>query len=212
MTELPTNIRWLVFQRKQEVAAELRVAVIRLAAIMTFFGIHLYAYMSTDAASDAYQLFHQRLSFICVVWCMVSIAVFIGARFQTLPQWVKYLTVGCDLLFLTSIALLDYGGNSYEVILYPLIVATCTLRFSNQLICYGTALATICFLLLVGKTDSVWFDSHHVVPIVNTLMTIACVFFTGVVGWQVVNSVRRLIANVDATAASHTENAAEKIS
>lgn len=183
--------RWRIFQRQQEVSAEFRTALIRLAAVAIFYVIHLTSYLAADKTAEAYTRFHWNITLICIVWCMVSVAVLVCVYRKNLPLWTKYLTTGADILLLVSAAIINAGANSYEVIIFPVIVASTGLRFNRSLISYATAMSVSGYMILVGATDRVWFDNDHEVETVHLLITVTCIALAGVIAWQIVEQVRR---------------------
>lgn len=187
---------WKIFQRRQEVGAELRVACIRIVAVITFYVVHLSSYMSAEQPGADWTVYHQRISLICGVWCLISVAVFVHLYFRSFPTWTKFLTTGADILLLTAAAVINAGANSHELMIFPMIVAATGLRFSKTLICFATVLSLAGYIMLVGKTDTVWFDENHQVPTVELLITVTCIALAGVIAWQIASQVKRAITPV----------------
>ncbi|MEM7478285.1 MAG: hypothetical protein AAF483_25130 [Planctomycetota bacterium] len=74
------ELSWHVTQRWQAFEGELRAAIIRAGLILTFYSVQLLHYFAFSERTETEISFHREITFICVVWLLVSLAVLVALR------------------------------------------------------------------------------------------------------------------------------------
>ncbi len=131
---------------------------------------------------------------------MVSLAVLLCLRMRVFPSFLKYVSTGCDLLLLTALTSIPFGASYSQhdgpysplVLVYFLILALATVRFSLGLIWFATLGSMAGYMALVGLADKKWFDADHAVAPVTQLLTVLSLALTGVVLGQAVRRVKAM--------------------
>jgi hypothetical protein len=102
------------------------------------------------------------------------------------------VSTGSDIALLTCMAAFGHGPNSPLVFVYFVIIALSALRFQLPLIWCATLGSMLGYLLLLGLADKTWFDNDHVVPVIEQLVVLLSLAWTGIMVGQVVRRVRAL--------------------
>ncbi|MGI8979079.1 MAG: hypothetical protein ACR2FY_07635 [Pirellulaceae bacterium] len=195
--------QWYIVERWQEYEGEGRTNLLRILAIGVFYLVELAQYhWFQPAGVDAAELtsYHQKVTALAVASTMVALAVMLCLRMRVFPEFLKYVSTGCDLLLLTAVASVDHGASSTAadgpasplVLIFFLILALAALRFSLGLVWFATLGSMLGYLVLVGLADKKWFDQDHAVPMVTQAITVLSLGLTGIVLGQIIRRVRSL--------------------
>ncbi len=190
--------RWLQYE------GELRVAVMRVVLVATCYAAQLLHFLVFAERSDAAQQFHRQATYLAAAWLFVSLAVLVVLTRQWLPSWLKYVVHSLDVALLTLLAALGSGPQSPLVSFYFVLIALAALRGHLPLIWYGTLSAMVCYELLVGLKDPVWFDAAHTTPPIEQIMMQICLAATGIAIGQLVR-MQRQVADVFSSSGSATK-------
>ena len=140
--------------------------------------------------------FHLAVTFLTVAWAMLCLGVLLCRQHGIFPNWLKYLSTGCDLVLLTSILTVADGPRSPLVVAYFLVIVLASLRFSLRLIWFATGGAVAGYLFLLGfaRWGSIpgWEKPDMAVPRYYQIIFVLALALTGVVLGQVIRRVRRL--------------------
>jgi hypothetical protein len=156
-TESDNLAAWNQIQRGLEFGGEQSANWLRLWAIGLFYAIHVLTWHGVTigveilpAGGDPTSPFHTRVTLIVLAWMMLSLGLLLAMRNRIFPPWLKYLTTGLDLLFLSSVLLIADGPRSASVGGLFVIVALSALRFDPGLIRCAAVGAMVAFGLLVA--------------------------------------------------------------
>lgn len=193
MTSAPAAERsWFIVSRWQEYAGESRANLLRVTALVAFYGVQLYQYLVLEERSEAARAFQRETTLIVAAWSLVALAVLVCLQRRTFPAALKYLSTAADVILLTLLARAGQGANGPLVHVYYLILALAALRYSLGLIWFASLLSMAGYLALVGGADPAWFDAEHSTPVIDQLVMLTSLALTGVVLGQVVRRVKAL--------------------
>ena len=184
MQPISSDRQWFIVSRWHEFSGEARANLLRVLAIIVFYGIQLYQRPGTPNGTTAE--FHRQATLIAVSWSLVGLAVLLCLQRRIFPSVLKYVVTTFDVALLTVLTMLAGGPTSPLIHVYYLIIALGALRMSVGLTWYSTLACMVGYLAVVGHADKVWFDAEHTTPVVHQLMMLACLALTGVVIGQVV--------------------------
>jgi hypothetical protein len=187
---------WFIVGRWQEYEGEARANLLRVLGIVLFYLVELVNYhglhlgpLEMPAVVD--RRFHLAVTALAVAWTMVALGVFLCRRQHVFPASLKYLSTGCDVVFLTAILTAADGPRSPLVVSYFLVIALAALRFSLPLIWFATAAAAGGYLFLLAYAS--WFTDRDIrVPRYSQAILLLALVLTGVVLGQIIRRVRWL--------------------
>ena len=204
-----TDRPWYIVQRWQQYEGEARANLLRIAAIGTFYLIHLWNYFSSQGrlpnwgflqlaeAGEVDQRFHVMVTLLALAWIALAAAVHISLRARVFPTWLPSVSTLVDVLFLTGVLCIASGPRSPLIVGYFLIIAMASLRFSLPLVRIATVGAMFGYVALLGcakwpATFGLASDFDHSVPRFHQLVVLAGLGLTGIVVGQVIRRVRLL--------------------
>lgn len=205
---------WEAACRWQQFEAELRVNLIRLGAVGSFYIVHLlhhfaasgklslFSWLALDDGKVVAPPTHTALTCIVVAWAMVGLWVHHSLRDRVFPRWLMYASTAADLIFLTAVLVLTSGPTSPLVSGYFLIVIMSGLRFDLSLVRCSTAAAVLSYLFVLGCAK--WpiglskLNEIATVPRYQQLMMILALLLSGVVVGQGVRQARQLSRHLSA--------------
>jgi hypothetical protein len=139
---------WYIVGRWQEYEGEARANLLRLAAVAAFYAIELINYYGVDLGfiqlskvSDA--AFHRTVTAIAAAWVLLGLGVHLWLRMHLLPEALKYVATGLDVVLLTLLLMVADGPRSPLIAGYFLIPAMATLRFRLRLVWFATIAAML---------------------------------------------------------------------
>lgn len=182
---------WRIAVRWQEYDGELRACLIRMLAVVLFYGIFLTQYR-TLAAQEGGSLLHQRVTAIALAWLLLSLGTVLCLLARMLPVWLKYLTTLIDVALLTALCWVGHGPDSPMVMGYFLILSMAALRFRIGLIALATLASIAGYMALVGSRDDTWWDSNHTTSVLQQSITVASLVCVGWVLGQCIHVARRV--------------------
>ena len=208
MGKTRSDDRWIVVSRWLEYEGESRSALLRIVLVAAFYAAQLLHFAVFSERNETEQLFHRQATFVAAGWLFVSLAVLVALTRHWLPGWLKFVTVGIDLVLLTLLAALGSGAASPLVYVFWVVIALAGLRCNLALIWFGTIGAMAAYLILVGMRDPVWFDANHVTPPIDQLIVHLSLAAAGLVVGQLVRMMRQVTEEVFAQQSSSQEGAA----
>jgi hypothetical protein len=195
----PTPIQqrqWFIVGRWQEYEGEARANLLRVVAIGAFYIVELLRFYGFEKGAAEQLPFHRQATLVAVAWTLVALAIWMCLRMRIFPAALKYVSTGCDILLLTSLAALNAPGPFSPLVLgYFLIIAMAALRFSLGLVWFATLASMGAYWSLVGLVDKSWFDADHTVPPSRQLVTLLSLALTGIVIGQVVRRVKGMASD-----------------
>ncbi|HEY8665750.1 MAG TPA: prolipoprotein diacylglyceryl transferase family protein [Tepidisphaeraceae bacterium] len=191
-------------------AGEIRVNLIRLVAIVLFYGRHLAEYFIArgDAVARGY---HLRVTMIVGVWAIAAVILHRLLRARSMMPALSYIAAILDLLLITLLCMIGDGPKSPLILLYFPFIATASLRLSLRLTYVATGGAILGYLLLLGYYAGyqIGFSTYYATPDLRIprstegVMVLA-LLVSGLLAGQMVRQARRL-------AAAHQPEARKKL-
>jgi hypothetical protein len=194
-TALSSDRAWFIVGRWQEYQGEARANLLRVVALVVFYGVQLAQYLrlaEPDAANEAFQ---QHVTQVVAAWSLMAVAILILMQRRIFPAALKYVSTAGDVILLTLLASQGGGPSGPLVHVYFLIIALAAMRFSVGLIWLATIGSMFGYLALVGLADPKWFDAEHTTPIADQLVTLASLGVCGLILGQAVRHVRKIAAS-----------------
>ena len=145
-----TTQRWEDARRLEAWAGEVRVNLIRAAALVAFYGYHLMnAYVIHSDDERLRGRFHLLTTAVVLAWAGAIFILYFCLSRRLVPPALKYVATFWDLAMITALLLI--GGNgprSPLLFLYFLVVAAAPLRLSLRLV-YAATLGTMAATVLM---------------------------------------------------------------
>jgi hypothetical protein len=190
---------WYIVGRWQEYQGEERANLLRLAAIAAFYTIELINYYGVDLGfihlpkvRDA--VFHRAVTAIAASWVLFGVGVHLWLRMRLMPEALKYVATGLDVVLLTLLLMVADGPRSPLVVGFFLIPAMATLRFRLRLVWFATIAAMLGYLWLLGW--ALWIrEARDVrVPRYHELIVLTALAMSGIIQGQVIRQVKSMAA------------------
>jgi hypothetical protein len=211
--------RWSVAQRIEGWAGETRVNLIRIAAILAFYGYHcLNHYFFRDksfATVDDETLsvnYHTAVTSLVLIWCCIALAVYLCLANRYVPEWLKFATTASDTVMVTGLVIISGGPLHPLTVLFFLIIAAAPLRLSLQLVYVATFGAMAGYLISLGYYAyvSVGYSRYYSVTALQVPRTQQVIFLlalgaAGLLAGQIVRQARRMADGYPVSAAPEQE-------
>ncbi len=190
---------WYIVGRWQEYQGEARANLLRLAAVAAFYAIELINYYGVDLGfiqlpkvSDLE--FHKTVTAIAAAWVLLGVGVHFWLRLHLMPEAMKYVSTGLDVVLLTLLLMVADGPRSPLIVGYFLIPALAGLRFQLRLVWFATAAAMLGYVWLLGW--AIWIESVRDirVPRYHELIFLTALAMSGIIQGQVIRRVKSLAA------------------
>jgi hypothetical protein len=199
---MATDDAWADAQRLEGWAGEVRVNLIRIAALIAFYGHHLInVYLIRDDPSLRGE-FHLTVTIITAAWAVAAFLLYWFLTHRRVPPSLKFVATAWDLALLTLLLALTQGGpKSSLLVLYFLIIAAAPLRLSLPLV-YVAALGSIAAYLLllghyvfvvIGVEDYYGDRLRYGVSRTQEVIFVLCLGAAGLLAGQAVRQARRLV-------------------
>jgi hypothetical protein len=197
------DTRWEDARRLEAWAGEVRVNLIRAAAVVAFYGYHLLNVYVLSNDPDLRGPYNAKVTCVVVAWSLAVFALYVCLHRRWVPPVLKYVAVAWDLLMVTALLLVhpQAGPHSPLVLLYFPVVAASALRLSLRLVYAATlgamAAATLMMGLyvfaVIGPADYYDASKGFMVPRVNEVIFLLALGATGLVAGQAVRQAQRLV-------------------
>ncbi|OGS11449.1 MAG: hypothetical protein A2234_04280 [Elusimicrobia bacterium RIFOXYA2_FULL_58_8] len=174
---------------EEEKSGEQKVNIIRLAAIAVFFADELLNYHVLHAVEPG---IHARTLWTLVAWETFALMAWHQVNLRgAYARWMKYVSTGVDVLFLTFIIIALEANSGPLISLYYLLIAHSALRYSRRAILAVTGLSAAGYA-------AVWWSSfgNPRIPSVSTYAAgihIIAMLVMGVIVSYVVKKMRGLV-------------------
>jgi hypothetical protein len=204
---------WADVQRIEGWAGEVRVNLIRLAALIAFYGHHL---VNVYLIQDNPQLrgsYHAQVTAVVIVWGVVVLALYYCLSRRWVPPALKYVATICDICLITALlALPGHNPSSPLAVLYFLVIAAAALRLSLPLVYVATLgsmaaflLALGCYVFQVGTEEYYRPDSPYRIPRTYEIILLLALGAAGILTGQLVRQVRRIVQGYPVAVEEPTE-------
>jgi hypothetical protein len=205
--------RWQDARRVEGWAGEARVNLIRVAAILAFYGHHLanvYVFEDEPAVQGAY---HAVVTMLVIAWTAAAAVLQLCLTRRWVPPSLKYVSTLLDVVLTTVlVAVSPDGPRSALTVLYFLIIASAALRLSLPLV-YVAALAAMgAYVLLLGHYTYFVIGAERYyerrdlrVPRSQEIILLLALGAAGILAGQTVRQARRLVRGYDVIVAEGPE-------
>src|SRR5262245_44530706 len=107
-----TDTQWADAQRLEGFAGEVRVNLVRLAALVAFYAHHLVnVFLIADDASLA-GVYHASVTVLVLAWGAAVLALHYCLARRWVPPALKYVATGWDLALITALLVLGRDPKS----------------------------------------------------------------------------------------------------
>src|SRR5690348_10629684 len=131
-------------------AGEARLNLVRLAALILFYGYHLINVVLSRQDPELAGVFHVSATALVMVWAVGVVVLWLYLSRRWVPPALKYIVTAWDTVLITTLVVLAGGPRSPLVILYFLLIAAAPLRLSLGLVVTATLLALADYAFLLG--------------------------------------------------------------
>jgi len=189
----PQN-RWADAQRLESWAGEVRLNLIRLVAILVFYGNHLVSiYLLRDDPASAGD-YHTGATLIVFAWASAVLALYFCLSRRWMPPWLRYAATPWDTLLITALLVLSRDPKTTMPTLYFLVIAAAALRLSLPLVQAATLGTMAAYAFYLGYLKYyLEVPSEERLPRVQQIIFLLALGAAGILAGQVVRQVRRLI-------------------
>jgi hypothetical protein len=179
-------------------AGEVRVNLVRLAALLAFYGYHLLnTFVARDpGVSGAY---HLSVTALAMVWSAGAAALHFLLSRRRPPPALAYWATAWDIVLVAVLVMLAGGPKSPLVVLYFLVIAAAPPRLSLPAVYAATLGSVAAYLFLLGHYAfyAVGYDRYYAspelrVPRTQEAVLVLALLGAGVLAGQAVRQARRL--------------------
>jgi hypothetical protein len=191
---------WADARRIESWAGEVRVNLIRLAAMIVFYGQHLvnlYLFRDEPTIGGAY---HTSVTALVLAWSLLVLLLYFCLARRWVPPALKYFATTWDILLITLLLLLTRDPKTMLAVLYFLVVAAAVLRLSLPLV-YFTTLGTMAAYLYFLGYVRYWLQlpAQQRLSRPQQIVFLLALGTAGLLAGQVVRQARRLVAGYPVT-------------
>jgi hypothetical protein len=194
------DTRWADARRIEAWAGEVRVNLVRLVAIVAFYGHHLvnlYLYRDDPVFTGPY---HAGVTALVLAWALAVVVLYLGLSRRWLPAWLPYAVVAWDVLLITALLLLTGDPRTWLPVLYLLVVASSALRLSLPLVATATVGSMAAYLVFLGHVRFVLqLPPEQRLSRPNQIIFLLALATAGLVAGQAVRQARRLVQGYPVT-------------
>ena len=202
--KLTTETTWADTTRIESWAGEVRVNMIRLVAIVLFYGRHLIDFFLHRASLTPAEIeYHTRVTWVTGMWAAAVIYLHWRLSTRRVPGHLKYVAVAFDAVMITLLCVIAGGPRSPLVLLYFPLIATAPLRLCLRLVYAATAAAMAGYLCVLAYYAwyVVGFRKYYApesaslrIPRSDEIIFLLALLVCGLLAGQVVRQARRLAA------------------
>jgi hypothetical protein len=199
---MASDDRWADAQRLESWAGEVRVNLIRLGALIAFYGRHLvnvYLYRDDPTIAGSY---HQAVTAVVLAWAAGLLGLHACLTRRWVPPALKYLATAWDTVLLTVVLIIGRDPMSTLSVLYFLVIAAAPLRLSLPLVYFATGAAAAGYLFFLGYVRF-WLQlpEEQRLSRPRQVVFLLALSVAGFLAGQVVRQARRLVAGYPVTVA-----------
>lgn len=195
--------RWADARRLEAWAGEVRVNLLRAAALLVFYGHHLLdVYIYGDDRSTEAAVYHVVATAIVLAWTGAVVVLYVCLSRRWVPPALKYAATFWDIAMISALVMASPSGpRSPLLYLYFVVLASAPLRLSLPLV-YATTLgimvaATIVVghyvFFRVGRSAYYAADSTYRIAGSSEIVFLLAMGAAGLFAGQLVRQARRLV-------------------
>ena len=195
--------RWADARRLEAWAGEVRVNLIRAAALLVFYGHHLLVvYVYGGDRSDEAIVHHAKVTAIALAWMAAVFVLYVCLTRRWVPPGLKYAATFWDIAMSSALLVASPDGpRSPLLYLYFVVLATSPLRLSLPLVyaaTFGVMAAATAVLghyvfSQVGREAYYAPDSPYRIARSSEIIFLLAVGTAGLLAGQVVRQARRVV-------------------
>jgi hypothetical protein len=201
--------RWADAQRVEGFVGTARVNLIRLIAVLVFYGHHLFYVFQAHHPPAGSDLFHLSATALVVAWSGAIIALGFCLKKRRYFPALPYLMTGWDLLLITLLLVATAtagNGHSWLTVLYFLAIATTPLYLSLRLVYAATGGAALGYLVYLGFARFVLnLPEEQRLDRPSEIIVLLALGAAGLLAGQAVRQARRLVIGLPVLSASPEE-------
>lgn len=200
--------------RGESWAGEVRVNLVRLAALLVFYAHHLVnvAHSPDDLRTGG--AYHLSATALVMIWATGVVVLYRRLAQHWNPPALKYVVTLWDIVLITTLVMLAGTPESPLVILYFLVIAAAPLRLSRALVYLATLGSIAGYLFLLGHYVYVVIGAERYyaspelrIPRAHEGIFVLGLGAAGILAGQVVRQVRRLIRSCGMVVGGQSLNA-----
>jgi hypothetical protein len=186
--------RWADARRIEGWAGEVRVNLIRLAAILVFYAHHLlnvYVFQDDPAYAGAY---HANVTLLVLLWATAVLALHLCLSRRWVPPALKYVASAWDTVLVTLLLVVGGDPRTMLAMLYFLVVIAAGLRLSLRLVQVTTLGTMAAYAFFLGYVRF-WLDVPDAqrLPRAQQIIVLLALGAAGLLTGQMVRQARRLV-------------------
>jgi hypothetical protein len=195
--------RWADARRLEAWAGEMRVNLIRAAALIVFYGHHLLVvYVYGGDRSPESITFHAQVTTITLSWMAAVFLIYGCLKRRWLPPGLKYAATFWDLTMISALLIASPEGPLSPLLyLYFVVLAAAPLRLSLPLVSATTLAVMAAALMVMGHyvfyrvgREAYYADgSPYRIARSSEIVFLLSVGTAGLLAGQVVRQARRLV-------------------
>lgn len=181
--------------RMEAWAGEVRVNLIRLAALAMFYGYHvLNAFVISDDPALLGR-FHQAVSLVVFVWAAGTVLLHVVLAHRIMRPALPLIVIAWDIVMVTALLCVGENPRSMLVTAWFLIIASASLRFSLPPVYLSTVGSLLGYLVFLGHARYVLqVPDELLVPRTNQMIFAITIAVAGLLAGQSVRQARRIAA------------------
>jgi hypothetical protein len=207
MTDPTDDLRnWEDARRVEAFAGEVRVNLIRLVAIVLFYGRHLVQFFLAAPGDPVRGVYHAQVTIVSLAWAAAVVVLHLMLTRRRVPPGLGIATALYDVLMITLLCCIAGGPNTPLMLLLFPAIASAPLRLSLKVVYATTAAAILGYLFVVGYYAWYLHNFHDYyanpairIPRSTEAIWILSLLVTGLFSGQVVRQARRLVAGYPVT-------------
>jgi hypothetical protein len=129
---------WSASQRLEGLAGEVRVNLIRLFALVAFYGHHLVNVFLIRDDPSSQGVYHAVVTCLVLAWASAVLVIHYCLMRRWIPAALKYVVTIWDILLITTLLMIGGDGRSMLAVLYFLVIVAAPLRLSLPLVWIAT--------------------------------------------------------------------------
>jgi len=197
--DLPEDLQDSLY-RSEGWAGEVRINLIRLAALVFFYAHHLssvYLYKDDPEMTPGK---HAAVTILVLLWALAAVSLHFVLSRRWLPPWLPYLSIGLDLLMIGLLVAWVGGPKSPLVLLLFVVIASAPPRMSlgavyaTTLGSLGVYLAVLIWYVFFQVGSAVYYaDPERRIPRSSQIILVLALLTAGFLAGQTVRQARRLV-------------------
>ncbi len=197
---------WADLRCRESLAGESRANLLRLAAILMFYGHHLanvFLFADDPTVRGAY---HAAVTSLVVAWSLVTLAVYLCVARQWVGAGLKYAVTAADIVLVTLTLCFTRDPKSMLAALYFLVIASAALRLSLPLVWWATLGSAAGYLAFLGYWRF-WLQLplEERLSRRNQVILVLALGFAGLLAGQMLRQARRLVREYPAAVSPSVE-------